>query len=86
MPAARRTQDHDEIRAWVEKQGGTPAVASAADNDTLVLRIRFDPAEDNARVVEWEEFFDTFDNNDLAFIYQMDGVGKDRRFFKFVRA
>jgi hypothetical protein len=90
MAAARRTQDHEEIRAWVEKHGGAPAVVQSIDDgseDAIgVLRIKFEPDESNMRDVDWDEFFDTFDNNDLAFIYQMEGVGKDSRFFKIVRA
>ena len=50
-----------------------------------ILRVEFrhgDKLED----IDWDEFFQTFDDRKLAFLYQdKTSDGKESRFFKFVR-
>jgi hypothetical protein len=83
------TTDHDEIRRWVEERGGRPAeVASTATSGAAgILRIDFpDYGDDSAlEEISWEDFFDKFEEKNLAFIYQ-DHLkdGKPSRFSKFV--
>lgn len=94
MSSAEKTTDHDQIRKWVEKRGGRPArvAATAPGHDSSkkgsggILRIDFQEPDDALEEISWEEFFDTFERNDLAFLYQ-DKVesGKESRFFKFVQ-
>ncbi len=86
MAEAITTTDHDEIRRWVEARGGRPtAVRGTGGEDAGILRIDFDdPGGDDDESLEqisWDEFFETFDNSDLAFLYQDEG---DSRFNKFV--
>lgn len=38
---------------------------------------------DKLEVIEWDEFFQTFDERTLAFLYQ--NKTKESRFFKFVK-
>lgn len=88
MASAKKTQDHKKIQEWVEKHGGTPAVVKSTEDHGEgigLLRIKFDRNEENLREVEWDEFFDTFDNNELTFLYQEDSAARESRFFKFVR-
>jgi hypothetical protein len=89
MASSETTTDHDTIRAWVEARGGRPAVVRDTDDgDSAVLRIDFEGDGDDAglEVVEWEEFFEIFDENGLAFLYQeRTKSGALSRFNKFVR-
>jgi hypothetical protein len=89
MSSANTTTNHDEIRKWVEKRGGHPAVVKATENKGQpggLLRIDYDEpgSNDDTRLhrISWEEFFKSFDNNDLAFLYDPDS---DSRFSKFVQ-
>jgi hypothetical protein len=89
MSSAKTTTDHDEIRKWVEKRGGHPAVVSATESrggrDGL-LRIDYDEPggndDDRLHRITWNEFFEIFDRNDIAFLYDPEG---DSRFSKFVQ-
>lgn len=88
MSSATTTTDHDEIRNWVERRGGHPAiVADTEDNGRGggILRIDFDEPGGNddqgLRRIGWDEFFQVFDENALAFLRQDEG---DSRFNKFV--
>lgn len=88
MSSAKTTTSHDEIRKWVEKRGGHPAVVSATespDGNGGLLRIDYDEpgANNDSRLhrMTWDEFFKIFDRNDLAFLYDPKS---DSRFGKFV--
>jgi hypothetical protein len=86
MAQAVATTDHDTIRRWVEKRNGHPAVVKATHGERGgLLRIDFDPPEDSLGRIGWDEFFDTFDQNNLAFLYQDETQGgRTSRFAKFV--
>lgn len=88
MSSAKTTTNHDEIRKWVEKRGGHPAVVKATEHNGQpggLLRIDYDePGGNNdsrLQRISWQEFFKSFDDNDIAFLYDPDG---DSRFSKFV--
>jgi hypothetical protein len=83
------TTDHDEIRAWVEEHGGRPvSVAGTGDGDEAgVLRIDFPGGAggDDFDDVSWDEWFEKFEESDLAFLYQQQKAdGSDSTFFKLV--
>jgi hypothetical protein len=85
MSSARKTIDHEEIRRWIEEKGGHPAKVKG----TEILRVDFDePGGDGDEALErigWDEFFEIFDRNELAFLYQdRTGDGGESRFNKFV--
>lgn len=85
MARAKATTDHDTIRAWVEARGGCPAhvKSSGGDGDPGILRIDF-PGYSGTSTLEqisWDEFFEAFEDNELAFLYQDE---KDSRFSKLV--
>ena len=84
---AKKTTDHDEIRRWAEQRGGQPATVRGTEergDDAGVLRISFSDAE-NLQTIEWEEFFDKFDEERLAFLYQdVTADGGKSRFFKLI--
>ena len=87
--AAERTTDHDAIRAWVEERNGRPSVVTRshdAEEGGGILRIDFDEPESSLEEVPWDEFFQTFEDRQLAFLHQdRTADGKVSRFFKFVR-
>lgn len=90
MSQSRATADHDEIKKWVEERGGYPAsVAGTGGKDQPgVLRIDFPGGSDDKKLerIEWEDFFNKFDRNGLAFLFQEEtSEGKKSRFFKFVK-
>ena len=86
---AKTTIDHATIQKWVEQRGGHPAhvKATGSSADPGILRIDFPgySGEGKLEQIEWDQFFDSFDRNELAFIYQ-DGTrgGKESRFNKLV--
>ena len=85
---AKTTTNHQEIRKWVEAREGRPAkVKSTGESGSGVLRIDYPgySGEDTLEVIEWEEFFEIFDQNNLAFLYQEETKdGGESRFSKFV--
>lgn len=87
MSAAKTTKDHKKIQKWIEERGGRPAVVRGTEDNgegAGLLRVKFDEQEENLEDVEWDEFFETFDEKELAFLYQEEIKGKESRFFKFV--
>ncbi|GAA1906881.1 hypothetical protein [Williamsia serinedens] len=87
----RTTTDHDEIREWVEDHDGTPAVVRGTESGEEVGVLRFDfpggAGEDELRHVEWDEWFQSFDDAGLALVYQEEKVdGSDSTFFRLVDA
>ena len=85
---SKTTTNHDEIRNWVEERGGQPAkVKGTEKGDSALLRIDYPgfSGEDTLEAISWDEFFEIFDDNDLAFLYQEETQsGKESRFSKFV--
>jgi hypothetical protein len=86
----RQTTDHDEIRRWVEEHGGKPAMVRGTgdDGDAGVLRIDFPggAGEEQLEHISWDEWFDKFEEEKLAFLYQeRKADGEDSTFFKLVR-
>ena len=83
------TTDHDEIRRWVEARGGKPARVkeTGSNGDPGVLRIDFPGRGDDERLehISWEEWFDAFEENGLAFLHQDETAdGDESRFNKLV--
>ena len=85
----KSTIDHKTIRRWVEDRGGFPATVRGTQegNGAGVLRIDFPgySGEESLQRISWEEFFDKFEEKELAFLYQDEmKSGSESRFFKFV--
>lgn len=89
MSEAKTTTNHNEIRKWVEERGGHPARVRDTDNKDGggVLRIDYPgySGEQELEEISWDEFFETFDDRKLAFLYQDETKdGKESRFSKLV--
>ena len=85
------TTDHDEIRRWAEARGGRPAAVAStgSGDDPGILRIEFPGAaqsdDDALEEISWDEWFEAFDANGLALIYQeQTAEGEESRFNKLV--
>ena len=84
MSASQTTTSHKTIRSWIEARDGRPARVKTS-GDGGILRVDFGRPEDNLEEISWDEFFDIFDKNELAFLYQdKTEDGKTSRFSKFV--
>jgi hypothetical protein len=86
MAQAKVTTNHDEIRKWAEARGGRPAaVRSTQSQGTGIIRIEFPGApnaqDDNLEEISWEEFFEKFDDSDLALLYQEETASGQRSNF-----
>jgi len=87
---AKRTVDHDEIRKWVESRGGKPTSVSGTEKrgeEAGLLRIDFPTGAGNPPLepIGWDEFFQKFEKEKLAFLYQDEKADGEPSFFcKFV--
>ena len=84
MTTSARTRDHDEIRKWVEAREGHPAKVDTG-GEGGILRIDFKEPDDKLTQIDWDEFFEIFDESELDFLYQEETAsGEQSRFNKFV--
>lgn len=85
------TIDHDEIRQWAEEKGGRPATVKNTERGgehAGILRINFpgSSADDSLEDIDWDTFFNKFEESRLAFVYEDETAeGAESRFGKFVR-
>jgi hypothetical protein len=79
------TTSHEVIRRWAEDRGGVPATVEGTEHgDHLgVLRFDFGGDSENLRHVSWDEWFATFDQRKLNFLYQEERKdGNQSNFFR----
>ena len=85
MSSAKTTIDHETIRRWTEERGGHPArvnrTREANDKTDGLLRIDFAEPTEGLERITWYDFFQAFEENKLAFLYQDEC---DSRFMKLV--
>ena len=96
MAGSKITTDHDEIRNWAEERGGRPATVRSThgkghgqghdkNGGTGIIRIEFPDApnskHDALEEISWEEFFEKFDESDLALLYQEETAGGEKSNF-----
>jgi len=87
MSEAKVTTDHQKIREWAEERGGTPAAVkgTGGGDDPGVLRIDFPgyTGDESLKAITWEQFFEKFEKERLAFLYQEETKeGGESRFSK----
>jgi hypothetical protein len=84
-----KTTDHDEIQRWVSEHDGSPAiVGDTRSGGSGVLRFDFPggAGPDELEHVSWQEWFDVFEDKELALLYQVEKAdGSDSTFFKLVQ-
>ncbi|MFC3298981.1 hypothetical protein FJV46_12105 [Arthrobacter agilis] len=66
------TTHHEVIKQWAEARNARPATVEGTEHgDHLgVLRFDFNEDTDKLRHVSWDEWFRTFDQRQLNFVYQ----------------
>jgi hypothetical protein len=87
----RTTKDHEEIRRWAEERGGKPSHVkrTGSGEDIGILRIDFPgySGADTLEEISWDQWFEKFDERDLALLYQEETAGGERsNFNKIVSA
>jgi hypothetical protein len=83
---SQMTTDHDTIRNWAEERGGKPAAVKSthkAGEDVGIIRIDFPGYSGGGSLEEisWDEFFDKFEDAQLAFVYEEQTSGGERSNF-----
>jgi hypothetical protein len=86
----QQTTDHEEIRRWAEERGGRPArvKGTGAGDDVGMIRIDFPgySGKESLEPIEWDEFFQKFEEGQLALIYQEKTArGQKSNFNKLVK-
>jgi hypothetical protein len=88
---SKTTRDHDEIRKWAEERDGKPARVRGTEKGkgggAGILRIDFPggAGQDRLEHISWDEWFETFDERDIDFLYQeQKASGEVSTFFKLV--
>jgi hypothetical protein len=86
--SSQTTTDHNTIRKWAEERGGRPATVKGTSDKgdhAGVLRFDFNEPEESLEEISWDDFFEKFDERDLALLFQDEtSGGGESRFFKFV--
>ena len=83
------TTDHAEIQRWVDERGGHPARVKGTQNKQSPGLLRIDypgfSGEDTLEPISWQAFFEAFEENKLAFLYQEETKdGSQSRFSKLI--
>jgi hypothetical protein len=83
LAMAQTTTDHATIRKWAEARDGRPArVKGTGDaKDAGLLRLDFGKPEESLEAISWEEFFEKFEESELALLYEDE---PENRFSKLV--
>lgn len=72
--SSKTTTDHEEIRRWAEARGAKPACVkgTGGSHDPGMIRLDFPgfSGSDSLQHISWDEWFDAFDENGLALVYQ----------------
>jgi hypothetical protein len=88
MSSAKTTTDHTTIRKWAEKRGGVPSsvAGTGKKHEAGILRLDFAPKDKELDKISWDDFFEKFEKEKLAFLYQEKSEdGSESRFHKFVQ-
>lgn len=85
MASAHPLTDHDEIRRWAEERGGKPrrVKGTGGADDPGMIRLDFPgfSGGESLQPISWDEWFNAFDDNDLALLVQDETAGGQRSNF-----
>lgn len=72
--SAHPLTEHEEIRQWAEERGARPACVRGTGSGDDIGMIRLDfpgySGQDSLQSIEWDEWFQKFDENNLALLVQ----------------
>jgi hypothetical protein len=78
------TNNHEEIRTWIEGNNGKPAVARGATDPITSLSIAWHgrdiPINRELEEISWEEFFDAFETGNFSFKFDRAAKGGTEEF------
>ena len=82
---SRVLTDHDEIRRWAEERDAQPACVRGTGSEEDVGMIRLDfpgySGETSLEPIEWDEWLQKFDDNNLALVVEDDTAGGEQSTF-----
>ncbi len=82
------TIDHEEIREWAELRCGRPSMVTGTGEEghAGILRIDFPGygGRGTLEPISWAEFFEKFEENNLALVYSAHAHGHRSNFNKFI--
>jgi hypothetical protein len=77
--------DHEEIRRWAEERGARPTCVkgTGGGGDTGMIRLDFPgySGEQSLQEISWDDWFEKFDENNLALLYQEKTSGGQKSNF-----
>ncbi len=79
------TRNHEVIQRWAEERDGKPATVGGTEHEGRpgVLRFDFPGGSRDLQEVSWDDWFRSFDERHLVFLYQEKlKSGKQSNFFK----
>jgi hypothetical protein len=83
--AARPLTEHEEIRAWAEERGAKPACVrrTGGKDDVGMIRLDFPGyrSEGSLQPIGWDEWFQKFDESNLALLVQDHTAGGEQSNF-----
>ena len=82
--------EHDEIRNWADERGAVPSCVkgTGGGEDAGMIRLDFPgySGEESLQQISWDEWFEKFDENDLALVVQdTTAEGQKSNFNKLVK-
>jgi len=79
------TTDHEQIRRWAEERGARPTCVKGTGGrgDTGMIRLDFPgyTGEESLQEISWDDWFQKFDENNLALLYQERTAGGQKSNF-----
>ena len=85
---AKTTTNHEQIQKWVEERDGHPARVKGTDekggSGVLVIDYPGHSGTETLEAISWEEFFEGFEENELAFLYEDAKEADKNRFSKLI--
>jgi hypothetical protein len=83
---SKTTTNHDQIRRWAEARHAQPARVKGTGSrgrDPGMIRLDFPGYSGRGKLepISWDQWFKSFDDNDLALIYQEKTAGGQRSNF-----
>jgi hypothetical protein len=82
---SRVLTDHDEIRNWAEERDAQPACVRGTGSEEDVGMIRLDfpgySGETSLEPIEWDEWLQKFDENNLALLVEDETTGGEQSNF-----
>jgi hypothetical protein len=89
MAQSKTTTDREEIQKWAEERGAKPACvkSTGGGDDPGIIRLDFPgySGGDSLEEISWDEWFEKFEENNLALLYQEETKdGEKSNFNKIV--